>query len=71
MSSYGTFRDYIHEGDWVQAQSNLDGKIEEGIVKADLDGELRIDLPDRDPVNDPDGLPVNAGWVNILIWKKA
>ena len=65
-------RDYIKEGDWVQAESRLAGvhRLEEGLVKRDIEGELRIEAADRDP-NGPDGLPVNATWVNIIIWKAA
>lgn len=64
-------RPYIGEGDYVKAErSDGKGQPEEGIVYRDIDGELRITKPaDADP-HGPDGLPVNARWVNILSWKE-
>ena len=66
-------RPYINVGDFVKAESNAanGSRIEAGIVELDVEGTMRIaKAPDADPYG-PDGLPVQATWVNVLSWIKA
>lgn len=68
MNDGGKIRDYIKPGDYVQAESLLESRVEEGIVKEDSEGVLRVKTSGANP-HGPDGLPVNAQWVNIIMWE--